>query len=80
MTFTGFLAVGAGAAIGAWIRWWLGIVLNPVFPTLPLGTLGVNLLGGLLMGVAMGLISQFDALPPTARLLFMTGFLGALTT
>ena len=80
MTLPGFLAVGAGAAIGAWLRWWLGIVLNPVFPTLPLGTLGANLVGGLLMGVAMGLIAQFDALPPAARLMFMTGFLGALTT
>jgi CrcB protein len=80
LTLTGFLAVGAGAAIGAWVRWWLGIVLNPVFPTLPLGTLGANLIGGLLMGIAMGLVAQFDALPPAARLLFMTGFLGALTT
>jgi CrcB protein len=80
VTFTGFLAVGAGAAFGAWLRWWLGAALNPVFPTLPLGTLSANLLGGLLMGIAMGLISQFDALPPSARLMFMTGFLGALTT
>jgi CrcB protein len=80
LTLTGFLAVGAGAAIGAWVRWWLGIVLNPVFPTLPLGTLGANLIGGLLMGIAMGLVAQFDALPPAARLLFTTGFLGALTT
>ena len=80
MTFPAFLAVGAGAAIGAWIRWWLGTVLNPVFPTLPLGTLAANLIGALLMGLAMGLIAQFDALPPAVRLFFMTGFLGALTT
>jgi fluoride exporter len=62
------------------MRWWLGILLNPVFPTLPLGTLAANLTGALLMGLAMGLIAQFDALPPAARLFFMTGFLGALTT
>ena len=80
MTLPGLLAVGLGAIVGAWLRWWLGIVLNPVFPTLPLGTLTANLLGGLLMGIAMGLIAQFDALPPAARLMFMTGFLGALTT
>jgi len=80
MAFSGFLAVGLGAALGAWLRWWLGFVLNPVFPTLPLGTLSANLIGGLLMGIAMGLIAQFDALPPGARLMFMTGFLGALTT
>ncbi|MFZ1907870.1 MAG: fluoride efflux transporter CrcB [Burkholderiales bacterium] len=80
MNLVGFLAVGAGAMIGAWIRWWLGILLNPIFPTLPLGTLAANLIGALLMGLAMGLIAQFDALPLAARLFFMTGFLGALTT
>jgi fluoride exporter len=76
----GFLAVGAGAAVGAWLRWWLGIVLNPVFPTLPLGTLAANLVGGYLMGIALAAITHFEALPPEARLLVTTGFLGGLTT
>jgi CrcB protein len=80
VTFVGFFAVGIGAMFGAWFRWWFGIILNPVFPTLPLGTLVANLTGALLMGLAMGVIAQFDALPPAARLMFMTGFLGALTT
>ena len=43
MPWGGILAVGGGAAIGAWLRWGLGIMLNPVFPTLPLGTLSANL-------------------------------------
>ena len=30
MTGLGLLAVGGGAALGAWLRWWLGIVLNPL--------------------------------------------------
>lgn len=80
MSPLGFLTVGSGAAVGAWLRWSLGIVLNPVFPTLPLGTLAANLLGGFLMGVAMGFISHFEALPPEVRLLVTTGFLGGLTT
>ena len=80
MTFGGFLAVGVGAAAGAWLRWWLGALLNPVFPTLPLGTLGANLLGGYLMGLALAVISHFEALSPEARLLMTTGFLGGLTT
>ena len=80
MPWTGFLAVGLGAAIGAWIRWGLGIVLNPVFPTLPLGTLAANLIGGLLMGVAMELITRHAFMPPEVRLLLATGFLGGLTT
>ena len=80
MSFLGFLAVGGGAAVGAWLRWWLGLLLNPMFPTLPLGTLSANLLGSLLMGFAMGFITQYEALPPEVRLLVMTGFLGGLTT
>jgi CrcB protein len=80
VTFAGVLAVGGGAAMGAWLRWWLGFVLNPVFPTLPLGTLAANLIGGYLMGIALGMLSHFEALPPEVRLLITTGFLGGLTT
>ena len=80
MTLTGALAVGGGAAAGAWLRWWLGIVLNPVFPTLPLGTLAANLIGGYLIGLALATFSHFEALPPEMRLLVVTGFLGGLTT
>jgi CrcB protein len=76
----GLLAVGGGAAIGASLRWWLGILLNSVFPTLPLGTLAANLLGGYLMGLSVGWITHFESLPPDARLFIMTGFLGGLTT
>lgn len=80
MNFPGLLAVGAGAALGAWLRWWLGIVLNPVFPTLPLGTLAANLVGGYLIGIALAVLTHFEALPPEMRLLVVTGFLGGLTT
>jgi fluoride exporter len=80
VTFIGLLAVGGGAAVGAWLRWWLGIVLNPVFPTLPLGTLAANLIGGGLMGMALAVLSHFEALAPEMRLLITTGFLGGLTT
>ena len=74
------LAVGVGAAIGAWMRWGLGIALNPLLPTLPLGTLAANLLGGLLMGVAMELIVRHSIVSPELRLFATTGFLGGLTT
>jgi len=76
----GFLAVGGGAAAGAWLRWWLGMLLNPVFPTLPLGTLAANLLGGFLMGLALAILTHFEALPAEVRLMITTGFLGGLTT
>jgi len=80
VTFLGLMAVGGGAAGGAWLRWWLGILLNPVFPTLPLGTFAANMLGGLLMGFVMGIIAHFEALPAEIRLFLTTGFLGGLTT
>jgi CrcB protein len=80
MPWSGILAVGGGAAVGAWLRWWLGVLLNPLFPTLPLGTLAANLVGGLLMGFAMEFLTRHAVLPAEARLLVTTGFLGGLTT
>ena len=77
-----WLAVGGGAALGAWLRWGLGIALNASM--LPMGTLIANLGGGLLMGMAM---AYFMATPSMdtpqqneLRLFIMTGFLGGLTT
>ena len=80
MNLQAFAAVGVGAAIGAWLRWWLGALLNPVFPTVPLGTLAANLLGGFVMGLAMAVFDHYEALAPELRLFVMTGFLGGLTT
>ena len=80
MTWLGALAVGSGAAVGAWLRWWLGSLFNPLFPTLPLGTLAANLLGGYLIGLALAALAHFEALAPEVRLLVITGFLGGLTT
>lgn len=72
-----WLAVGGGAALGAWVRWGLGIALN--VSLLPMGTLVANLCGGLLMGMALAYFASTSAQDP-ARLLVMTGFLGGLTT
>jgi CrcB protein len=77
---SGFIAVGVGAVLGAWLRWWLGIALNSINPNLPYGTLAANLLGGYLVGVAVQYFSQQSALPIEVRLLVITGFLGGLTT
>jgi CrcB protein len=80
VNFTGFLAVGLGGLLGCWLRWILGVLFNPIFPTLPLGTLAANLVGGIIMGCMMGLFEHFQALPPAVRLFMLTGFLGGLTT
>ena len=80
MTFNAFIAVGLGAAIGAWLRWGLGLWLNPALPELPLGTLSANLVGGYLVGLAVAFFMQHPGLSPEWRLLVITGFLGGLTT
>jgi CrcB protein len=79
MPWMNFAAVGFGAACGAWARWGLSLLLNPVLPSLLLGTLAANLLGGLLVGIVMGLAEPMS-LSVTTRLLLVTGFLGGLTT
>ncbi len=80
MNAVGLLAVGAGAAIGAWLRWALSLGLNTMLPNLPLGTLAANLVGGLLIGVALELFTLHPVLAPEIRLFVITGFLGGLTT
>ena len=80
LTALNFIAVGAGAALGAWTRWLLGMALNPLFIILPLGTLAANLLGGYLVGVAVGLFHLNTHFPLAWKLFAITGFLGGLTT
>ena len=75
-----FAAVGAGAACGAWLRWGLSTWRNPRVPHFPLGTLAANLIGGYLVGVAIGYFLLRTELPPQWRLFVVTGFLGGLTT
>ncbi len=80
MNWTSLLAIGGGAILGAWLRWGLGLWLNPVLPSMPLGTLAANLIGGYLVGAAVAVFHINVDLPPEFRLFFITGFLGALTT
>ena len=75
-----FIVVGSGAAIGAWLRWGLSAWLNPGRSPVPLGTLAANLVGGYLVGLALGWISHRPDLNPEWRLFLVTGLLGGLTT
>ncbi len=72
------LAVAGGSAVGALARWRVGVWLNAQWPGFPLGTLAVNCVGGLLIGLAL---VGFERTPnEVLRLLLVTGFLGGLTT
>ena len=75
-----WLAIGLGAAIGACLRGWLAR-FNPMHHWIPLGTLGANVLGGLLIGLALVWFERMGSdLSPNVRLFVITGFLGGLTT
>ncbi|MES2960470.1 MAG: fluoride efflux transporter CrcB [Pseudomonadota bacterium] len=74
------LAVFLGAGLGACLRYVLGESLNHLLPQVPLGTLAANLIGGYLVGVAIGLFAWRADLSLLWRLALITGFLGGLTT
>lgn len=74
------LSISAGASIGALMRWLLAGRFNPIYPPIPLGTLAANLIGGYVIGLAVGWLGNHPELPPQVRLFVVTGFLGGLTT
>ncbi|TLY98171.1 MAG: fluoride efflux transporter CrcB [Gammaproteobacteria bacterium] len=76
----GILAIGLGGALGALLRWWLGLKLNAYLPAIPPGTLAANLIGGYVVGMAVAFFGTYSALAPEWRLFVITGFCGALTT
>jgi fluoride exporter len=72
------LAVALGAAVGAVLRWVAALWMNPAWHGFPLGTLLVNCAGGFMIG---GALLGFERWPSElVRALFVTGFLGGLTT
>lgn len=77
---SGAVAVGAGAALGAVLRWQLGVWLNGLYPSLPPGTWVANVLGGFGVGLAVAFFVHQPEWPGTWRLFVITGFLGGLTT
>jgi fluoride exporter len=80
MHLSAIISVSLGAIAGALFRFYLGSTMNPIFPTLPLGTLAANLIGGFLIGIFMALTKSHHAIPDTIRIAITTGFLGSLTT
>lgn len=75
-----WLAIGLGAAFGACLRAWLSR-FNPLHSWIPLGTLSANILGGLLIGLALVWVERMGSgLSDNVRVFVVTGFLGGLTT
>jgi len=78
--FYTIFAIFSGAGFGALLRWFLGNKLNSLYPSIPLGTLSANLIGGYLIGLFVAFFATNSALAPEWRLFIITGFLGGLTT
>ena len=72
--FQSLILVSTGAAIGASLRWGLGLWLNSLFSKL------ANFIGCFLMGILVAAFWLFPQFSPEWRLFLVTGFLGALTT
>lgn len=72
------LAVALGGGVGSVLRWRIGLWLNPLVLPFSAGTLAVNCVGGLLIGL---LVVWFEEHPSElGRLALITGGLGGLTT
>lgn len=74
------LIVGLGGAIGSILRWLLGLSLNAIFPTIPLGTLTANLIAGYLIGICLSVFVIFPNITLEWKLFLITGCLGGLST
>jgi CrcB protein len=75
------LLIAGGGAAGAVLRFWFsGWVYSQLGRDFPYGTLAVNLLGSLLMGLCFVLLLERLTLGDEWRALIMVGLLGAFTT
>jgi CrcB protein len=76
------LLVGVGGGIGAMARYLVGgwVLHETIQERMPYGTLAVNLIGCLAIGLLAGAAERFEVLTPEARLFLITGVLGGFTT
>lgn len=74
------ILVMIGGGLGSACRYLFSLLATKWFGSnFPMGTLGVNLVGCFLIGIGFSLAGR-NIISPSVRLLFMTGFLGGLTT
>ncbi len=80
MRYSVLIAVGGG--LGSVLRFWVARWAAPVSGMLPLGIIGINVIGSLLIGFfgTLTLARGRFALPEAARLFVMVGFCGGFTT
>ena len=75
------ILVAVGGAIGSVARYLTGqFALRQFGPNFPWGTLSVNIVGSLAIGIFAELIARRFSAPQEWRLFIITGFLGGFTT
>ena len=81
MSWQTILAIGSGGFIGAISRAYLnGLINRNVRHELPFGTLGVNILGSLILGILFALFTYTELFSTSMKSFLSTGMMGALTT
>lgn len=76
------LIIGLGGFIGTILRYLMAVLFSKLVttPFIPYGTLAVNFLGCLLIGLVYGIAERFHLLSPQWRLFLATGVCGGFTT
>ena len=81
MAWAEYVAVGLGGTLGAIARYAISDAVQRAYGgDLPAGTMVVNLLGCLALGVLAAIAEGADGLSETARLTILVGLLGSFTT
>jgi CrcB protein len=76
------LLIGLGGFVGSLSRYWLSGLMQDVAPrtVFPVGTLAVNVLGSLAIGILSELADARGFFNPDTRALLIVGLLGGFTT
>ena len=81
ISFSNFLFVGIGGAIGAICRFYLGIMSNHIFQfEFPFTTLIINIFGCTVLGLVVKYFSLFNTSNEALKIIITIGFLGGFTT
>jgi CrcB protein len=75
------LLAGCGSFVGGSLRYVISKALQSATAlSFPIGTMAVNIIGCLLIGILSGTAANNGLMSPGTRLLLTTGFCGGLTT
>ncbi len=74
------ILVATGGAVGSSLRFFSSNVIKSIYPNFPLGTLFVNIVGSLLIGILMGYLEKNSFSANFIKYFIIIGLLGSYTT